>query len=324
MYEIWSDNFGEATWFRSLDNRLTGASVETIGSRGTNPKIIENLIAYDRPDIVLLDDGRPLLVLEKTREVPTGHNGGQRFARLARAAEFQIPTLYFLPFDAKKHGRYASICNINTRILAAMLRMGDIHECWVLPVNWPCDGDGELVIDGTENAVLEKLVGEILSMKSGEDSSCFRTHENWVRTELQRRNSVFPKYKAPPPSVEVKETKHFLHKQGLSDHEHAAQLLKRERSLVYRMDMSPTACRRQDPYTGTQFIYDYLWARTGPLPSQRSQNLVLHVPNVPLETWKAANPNNPNTKSCNWYLIADAIVLSDGLIPITDWPANDS
>ena len=49
--------------------------------------IIQKLLKYDRPDIILVKEGVPKLVIEKTREVPTGHNVGQRFARLVNAVE---------------------------------------------------------------------------------------------------------------------------------------------------------------------------------------------------------------------------------------------
>ena len=42
-----------------------------------------------------------LLVVKKTREVPTGHNVGQRMARLIRAVELGIPTIYFCPFKTE-------------------------------------------------------------------------------------------------------------------------------------------------------------------------------------------------------------------------------
>jgi hypothetical protein len=82
------------------------------------------------------------------------------------------------------------------------------------------------------------------------------------------------------------------------------------------MDMTPEKCRREDPYTGTQFIYDYGWLRNGPRPVDRETNLLIHVPKVTMKRWLEANPNDIQRKSSNWYLTADGIVLSDGIILI--------
>ncbi|MFL6318179.1 MAG: hypothetical protein ACJ73C_15780, partial [Nitrososphaeraceae archaeon] len=57
-------------------------------------------------DIILVEDEVPKLILEKTREVPTGHNVGQRFGRLVNAAEEGVMVIFFLPFIARKHGKY--------------------------------------------------------------------------------------------------------------------------------------------------------------------------------------------------------------------------
>lgn len=321
-FEIWSDNLVEADWFASLDGRLEHANVQIIGKRGDNHQIIDDLVQYDRPDIILLEDDSPVLVLEKTREVPTGHNVGQRVARLIRAAEFSIPTFFFLPFDARKHGRYSSMCTINTRLFRAMLRAGEIHDCPVLPVNWPCDSDGELVIDGTENDLIGKLVRCVIDGDYRESSSSVSAHFAATIAEMERREKQYPPYRDLPKSAKFVNTKGFLGGLGFLSQIGASKLLERDKSLVYKMNMTPDKCKRQDPYTGMQFIYDYGWLRSGSSPSQRDSNLILHVPLVDLQTWMAQNPEDYQTKSCNWYLIADAIVLSDGLIHLNNWPIH--
>ena len=95
MYNIYSDNLIEADWFKSLNKKFSDSKVALIKSRGNNLPIIEKIISYDRPDIILLKNNKPLLVVEKTREVPTGHNVGQRMARLVRSVELNIPTIFF-------------------------------------------------------------------------------------------------------------------------------------------------------------------------------------------------------------------------------------
>ena len=323
-YEIWSDNLLEAHWFMELEPLLNAAEVQNIGKRGSNPLAVEKLVVYDRPDIILLKDEKPILVVEKTREVPTGHNVGQRVARLARAAEFSVPTLFFLPFDAMKHGKHSSICSLNARLIRAMLRMTEIHEVPVLPVNWPMDSDGELVVDGSENSHLSELVSVLVGESESEKHNVIHQEIVWLKDELLRRETAYPPYSQLPKSVGFMSTKDFFLSLGFQSLGGVERLETRAESLVYTIDMSPEKCRRQDPYTGMQFIYDYGWLRKGKKPSNRDSNLILHVPRVDAATWLAANPEDYETKSCNWYLVADAIVLKDAVIPITEWPLSDS
>ena len=158
MYEIYSDNLIEANWFKSLSKEFDNSKIRLIQSRNQNIKIIENLISYDWPDIILLKNNNPLLVVEKTREVPTGHNVGQRMARLVRALELKIPTIFFFPFDSRKHGEHTGICNMNARILLAFKNMWKIHDCPIVALNWKSDDDGELIGDGSENKQLINVI----------------------------------------------------------------------------------------------------------------------------------------------------------------------
>jgi hypothetical protein len=102
-YTILYDDPQEAAWFRGLHAALRAAHEEAITAAWKRPSL-QGVFAYDRPDVVLLADDRPILVVEETVEVPSGHNVGQRFARLAAAAEAGVPCLYFGPYAARKHG----------------------------------------------------------------------------------------------------------------------------------------------------------------------------------------------------------------------------
>ena len=104
--EIYYDSLVEDDWFRNLNKVLNLANSHKIKLRGNIP-IIENLLTYDKPDIILTKNKKPVLVVEIMKEVPTGHNVFQRAARLARAAENKIPAIYFVPFKAKKHGKFS-------------------------------------------------------------------------------------------------------------------------------------------------------------------------------------------------------------------------
>jgi hypothetical protein len=314
-YVIWGDNQGEAEWFRTLDSRLKGAEVRMIGRRGSNGEVVDALVSYDRPDIILTCNEIPVLVLEKTREVPTGHNIGQRVARLVRSAEHQIPTLYFLPFDARKHGKHTGICHINVRLFQALNRMSEIHDCPVLAVNWPADSNGELIHDGTENEQIARVVEEVIGAFPLKVSKQLRKEKSELESEMERRVNKNRRYGAPPASVQTVDTSLFLASPRFGDCE-LGDLTARKESMVYTMNMSPDKCHRQDPYTGMQFVYDYAYLRHGPTPKDRLMNLFIDVPQVSLSRWQSENPNDPSTKSCNWYLTADAILLKDGFLRI--------
>src|SRR3989344_8077837 len=137
--KIYCDALQEGEWFKNLSTSFKNAELLEIESRGKNPKIIEQLIEYDRPDIILVVDGKIKLALEKTEEVPTGHNVGQRFARIVKSAELQVPFIYFCPFVAMKHGKYANKCFINARLFMAIENMSKIHKEPILVMNWIAD-----------------------------------------------------------------------------------------------------------------------------------------------------------------------------------------
>lgn len=309
---IYADSFVEGEWFSGLSPRLDSARHRKLGPRGQNPPPVDALVEYDRPDIVLSDDGEPVLVLEKTGEVPTGHNVGQRMARLVRAVEREIPVIKFFPFDARKHGDHSSVCNLNIRLIRAFEEMTEIHDTPTLAVNWPADEHGELVDDGSENERISDLVHAFV--ETGFDPRCpaFRAQLDRMEEAYQRRLEEYRQYGDPPPSVRILETGEVLAEMGeqLTD-EVSAALRRREETVVYKIGMSPENCRREDPYTGTQFIYDYIWCRDGPEPEDKRRNLILHLPKIPRRRWREANPNDPSRKSCNWYLTANALVYRD-------------
>ena len=121
-------------------------------------------------------------------------------------------------------------------------------------------------------------------------------------------------YGRPPPSVQIVQTAELLYEwSDLLNTPERRVLAVREESVVYEIGMTPGACRREDPYTGTQFIYDYNWCRSGPEPADKKRNLILHFPKIDRRRWYAANPNDDSRKSCNWYLTASALMFADGL-----------
>jgi hypothetical protein len=138
-FTILYDEPQEAAWFRGLHPELRNAKEEAITVAQVWPSV-RNVLAYDRPDIVLLDGNEPILVVEETVEVPSGHNVGQRFARIAAAAECGVPCLYFGPYVAKKHGgKTAGPRYMNVRLFHAIDAMVRTTKTAVTTINWPVD-----------------------------------------------------------------------------------------------------------------------------------------------------------------------------------------
>ena len=309
MYTIYYDSLTEATWFQDLSPHLKDANFEIIQRRGQNLQVVEELLTYDKPDIILLKNHKPVLVLEKTTEVPTGHNVGQRFARLVRAVELGVLTIYYFPYDARKHGRYSSLCNLNIRLIDACLNIEKIHGVPLLTVNWPADSDGELIMDGTENERISALLNDCLQHGFNDRSPEVVLQLKKMQEDYDKRLKAFPKYGHLPPSVERYKTHEFCKKYNIEDVDKS--FAKREFTYVYKMIMTPAKCKRQDPYTGTQFIYDYMVCRNGVLPSDKKNNLVLYFPILTKEIWFEKNPNDISSKSCNWYLTANGLLFKD-------------
>ncbi len=313
---LYSDATHEGLWFRGLVPELRGAEIRKMGNRARNPHVVNDLLTYDRPDIILVKNGVPKLVLEKTSECPTGHNIGQRVGRIVRAAEHDLPSITYLPFDARKHGIHSAIVNLNARLLDAFLRMTEIHMTPVLAVNWPCDDRGELIRDGSQDGDLSRTLREFV--QSGFDARCdaFSSKLEEMRAEYEARVKKYPRYGKPPRSVSIVTTERFvaLMRERDPSFEPGREVGRRRETVLYTADMSPGACRREDPYTGMQFVYDYQLCRSGPHPSDKRRNLVIDVPRVSTRRWRDANPNDPSRKSSLWYATANGIALRDGFI----------
>lgn len=311
--QAFCDDLNEFSWFITLDHRLESAEFLRIGRRGSNPPVVDDLIVYDRPDVILVRDGRPVVTIEKTREVPSGHNPGQRVARLVRSVELGIPTIKFFPFDARKRGAHSSMCHMNARLLLAFENMWGIHSTPIMAVNWPLDSHGELLEDESADTQLQELLAGYI--KSGFDPLCteFQQAREHQIVEYSARRKTYKPYGNPPPSLRIGKTADLLRELGIPPNSlDARRLLQKNESAIYIIKMTEKNCKRQDPYTGTQFIYDYLYCRNGPDPGDKSRNLILHFPMIRQKVWSENNPDDPRTKSSNWYLTASAHVYQDG------------
>ena len=217
--DIYYDSLTEANWFSSLNPAfdLMKNNYHIIERRGYNPPIIDEIISYDKPDIIVLYDNKPLLVIETTQEVPTGHNVGQRFARLVKAIEMGIPAIYYFPFDAMKHGAYANICNLNIRLLKAAEIMLNLHKTPLLCVNWITDHNGEIITDGSENIRIKELLASYVSSNFNKFCDEFQNELSNMKHEYSIRLQNRPAYAKLPPSVTLKNTSDIILNYNISD-----------------------------------------------------------------------------------------------------------
>jgi hypothetical protein len=316
---IYYDSLQEAQWFQGLSSSFRDVQLIKIGDRFTNPPEVERLLRYDRPDVVVVVDGAPRLMVEKTSEVPTGHNVTQRFGRMANAVEESVMVVYMLPFKAMKHGTYSGKCWISARLFMALERMEQIHGVPVLAVDWSADSRFELIRDGTQDDEIRGLVSALASRDFDfSESEIVDRLRRKMTSERIARAQAQPDTAEPPDSVNMIRTEELVNQlRRLPDFKSNGLPLgfeERERTLLYKLGMTPEHCRREDPYTGTQFLYDYIWCRSGKQPNEKHTNLVLDVPLVSKARWLQANPNDSARKSAVYYATANIIRLSDGFI----------
>ena len=88
--------------------------------------------------------------------------------------------------------------------------------------------------------------------------TCIRIISYRIAIKIRRN------YSEKPASVYAKETNIFIKKFEKRLNKKTIENLKKNKTtIIYKMIMSEDKCKRQDPYTGTQFIYDYCYCRKG-------------------------------------------------------------
>ncbi|PIV10009.1 hypothetical protein COS51_00115 [Candidatus Roizmanbacteria bacterium CG03_land_8_20_14_0_80_36_21] len=311
QYKIYYDAFQEAKWFQSLNSEFENAELLPI-NQAQNSEALK-LLRYDKPDIILLKNEIAALALEKTTEVPTGHNVGQRFARIVCSAEEKVPFIYFFPFVAMKHGEYASACWINARLLEAMKKLREIHSTPIVAINWECDNKYELIRDGSQDLFLREVINDFVKHDFKSEPPILKKAYEIMRIKYQEALTRHPQYSDLPPTAREMITKYYINtlKAKYGDLKFNGLIRSRTKSLIYDIGMKYV---RSDPYTGTQLIYDYLLARKGTTSKERTMNIVLRMPNISSTLWKKAVAKK-NRKDIKLYTkFADLIELSDGII----------
>ena len=312
-FTILYDEPQEAEWFRNLNIGFASAKEEAISNARLWPGV-QDVLLYDRPDIVLLDSEMPILAVEETVEVPSGHNVGQRFARIAAAAQAGVPFLYFGPYVAKKHGgRTAGPRYMNVRLFHALEALERTRSTAVTTIKWPVDERFEVRRDKAKDNDVRDYFETFLALYANQPNLS-QLNQGLLRSDIHRRmvadRNTFAEtsirnpgqYNAPPPSVNILSLPEFRERHGQIE----SALQSATELVVYKIGMTNI---RADPYTGMAMLYRYLYILENP-----SRVLVLWLPNITEAMWRqiAVNTNRKDVRL--FRIAADAILFADNLV----------
>ncbi|MGB5925001.1 MAG: hypothetical protein WBH01_02780 [Dehalococcoidia bacterium] len=131
---------------------------------------IAPLLEYDRPDIIVLLDGKPVLVIEITEHGYTGDNPLQRFARVVRAAEMKVPLVHFTPFARTRFDEMlytdslTSARRVSSRLFEGFAKLTDIYCVPIVAMDWPVTPRGiPIKPDLKLPAQLREIFGELVA-----------------------------------------------------------------------------------------------------------------------------------------------------------------
>lgn len=312
LLQILYDSLNEGRWFRSLHPALADAELRPFPPALLRLDNLRGVLRFDRPDIVLTDGKSPILVVERTTEVPSGHNVGQRFARLAAAAREGVPSVYFGPYSAFKHGGETSGPRyMNLRLFRALDAVMRIEGCPVTTIRWPVDTRYEIVRGSRKDERLREYLAMFFEAYERDPdtvpqvilNSDFAREQEVERTEFVAREvRRSAGYDRPPPSVGRAAPAAF----GIPADAAAAL---GDEIVFYQVGMRYI---RSDPYTGMAIMYAYLYC--GGL-DRALRPLVLGFPYIGVADWRAAAGRGKDTKTIRLYrLISDGILFADGYL----------
>nr|ABC75876.1 R2.BtsI [Parageobacillus thermoglucosidasius] len=312
---IYFDDIQEGLWFKNLHPLLESASLEAItGSLKRNPNLAD-VLKYDRPDIILTLNQTPILVIERTIEVPSGHNVGQRYGRLAAASEAGVPLVYFGPYAARKHGgategpRY-----MNLRLFYALDVMQKVNGSAITTINWPVDQNFEILQDPSKDKRMKEylemffdnlLKYGIAGINLAIRNSSFQAEQLAEREKFVETMITNPEqYDVPPDSVQILNAERFFNELGISENKRIIC----DEVVLYQVGMTYV---RSDPYTGMALLYKYLYI----LGSERNRCLILKFPNITTDMWKKVAFGSRERKDVRIYRsVSDGILFADGYL----------
>lgn len=315
-YQIFCDSLQEALWFKNLNAEFKDAEIIIIPNtqRDQAQYGIDIVLQYDRPDIILKDGDQIILVIERTVEVPSGHNVGQRFGRLVAAAEKRIPVIYFGPYKAYKHGGdTAGPRYMNLRLFYSLKKVATHYNTAITTINWLVDKHCEILRTAEKDNRIKIYIKLFLSYynRSGiaglteyiKDSQFqqeqYKEQEQFALNEIRNPEQ----YNIPPDSVQIISLNEFEHQfcriPGVDS--------RVRRIVLYNIGMQNI---RSDPYAGMAALYYFLYGDDNVLQ-------ILYFPNIIFSKWltlrKTTKTYRMFKKFCSAILFKDGLVLKKDL-----------
>lgn len=177
-------------------------------------------------------------------------------------------------------------------------------------LNWPVDGDYEIVRDSSKDNDIREYLAEFFNVYK--DFNLKQVSHYINQTDLtQRVNQELDlfveeqirrpsQYDVPPPSVRILSQDEFSSETGVDS--------QGKEVVVYKIGMKNM---RSDPYTGCAYLYATLYCGGINRPDR---HLCLHMHHIYLEKWTELSQNN-NRKDIRLYKdAADYIYLKDAIL----------
>lgn len=312
MFSIFCDSIQEGLWFKGLNPHFVGAELITIPNKKAGQRVhgLEHVLMYDRPDIILKDGDKVILVIERTIEVPSGHNVGQRFGRLVAAAKARIPVVYFGPYAAYKHGgATAGPRYMNLRLFYSLRNLSRAYSTAVTTINWLVDENYEIIKRPEKDARMREYLKLFFEYYDAHGMNGLSRHlanssfqeEQYQEQERFAEASVRSpeQYDEPPSSVEIITYSEYQRRYGVLP----ASIDPAKDVLIYHVGMTYI---RSDPYTGMAALYHYLYT------AENGLTQILHFANIRSALWY--NQNNTSKTYRMFKEFCDGILFEDGLV----------
>ncbi|MGB9866746.1 MAG: hypothetical protein ACPLPR_02405 [Bacillota bacterium] len=309
MFKIWTSTEMAANWLTQntiLSGRkhevafLAASDAANPGQFHRMPDHIKKILYLDAPDVILEQDGEPVLAIELSREAGTGHNVFQRFARIAASAENGVPVVYIYP-EAVWISREASSRwdPINPLIFRAMERLMHIFSVPALLYYYPShyrfgqppttprglvdDPSFPGLPDSADPEMKEffAFVNELVETCSKGGPHLARTllqrsrlvinRMSWMQDEYHRKGGNSRSW-SPLSACQELPTRVVEEYLAQFAGVHTVSLPgKRAQTIVYQVGGDI----RADPYTGSLAAVDYLLCRLGRNYEDRDKNLAV-------------------------------------------------
>lgn len=310
-YIIYCDDLQEGMWFKKLNSHFANASLKVIPSSRKELSTIglDKVLKYDRPDIVLMDEDQIIFVLERTVEVPSGHNVGQRYGRLLAAAQERIPVVYFGPYAAYKHGgNTAGPRYMNLRLFYSLTNVSNLYNTAITTINWPVDRNYEVLRTPVKDIRIQQYLELFFSYYDSYGFSGLTEYiknsqfqleqlqeqQNFTSTEVRSPEQ----YNVPPESVELLSVSEFKNKYNIN-YNFPSNI---QKIVLYHVGM---AYIRSDPYTGMAALYKHLYA-------DNNTYQILEFAQIESKLWYNQRPTGKTYRMYKEF--SDAIIFSDNFI----------